>query len=208
MILPNGVEAWSMLPAKYIKEAISNIKDYLQQQGNGLRLPSKAINPFETEYRPELDTTKELDAKTANFYQSQIGILRWMVEIGRVDIITEGLHVGGAYGHAQRRAFAPGLACFLHTLKSITIRRWSLTQRTRPLILTISPSTIGRTFMATSRNNCRPMHQNRVAKSVDMQMFVDSNHAGDKQTQKVKDRISHLFEHGPDCMVLKEAVDG
>jgi hypothetical protein len=31
----------------------------------------------------------ELDSTRANFYQSQIGILRWCVELGRIDIITE-----------------------------------------------------------------------------------------------------------------------
>jgi hypothetical protein len=40
-------------------------------------------------YKPELDESPELDPVKANFYQSQIGILRWCVELGRIDIITE-----------------------------------------------------------------------------------------------------------------------
>jgi hypothetical protein len=40
-------------------------------------------------YKPELDASPELDPTGANFYQSQIGILRWCVELGRIDIITE-----------------------------------------------------------------------------------------------------------------------
>jgi hypothetical protein len=32
---------------------------------------------------------KELGDNEASFYQSQIGVLHWMVEIGRIDIITE-----------------------------------------------------------------------------------------------------------------------
>jgi hypothetical protein len=40
-------------------------------------------------YAPELDTTPELSAVDATFYQSQVGVLRWCVELGRVDIITE-----------------------------------------------------------------------------------------------------------------------
>ena len=39
--------------------------------------------------RPELDVTPELDAESANFYQSMIGVLRWAVELGRIDIATE-----------------------------------------------------------------------------------------------------------------------
>jgi len=33
--------------------------------------------------------TPELDAKRANYYQPQVGVLHWIVKIGRVDIITE-----------------------------------------------------------------------------------------------------------------------
>ena len=40
-------------------------------------------------YRPEIDTTAELNATDAAYYQSLIGILRWMVELGRVDICLE-----------------------------------------------------------------------------------------------------------------------
>ena len=40
-------------------------------------------------YRPELDATEELDDKLANRYLQYIGILRWAVELGRVDILLE-----------------------------------------------------------------------------------------------------------------------
>jgi hypothetical protein len=36
-----------------------------------------------------LDVTPELNVDQASFYQSQIGVLRWCVELGRIDIITE-----------------------------------------------------------------------------------------------------------------------
>ena len=41
------------------------------------------------DYRPEIDVSPELDATDAAYYQSLIGILQWMVELGRVDICTE-----------------------------------------------------------------------------------------------------------------------
>jgi hypothetical protein len=40
-------------------------------------------------YKPELDVSAELDAEMANFYQSQVGVLRWIIEMGRLDITTE-----------------------------------------------------------------------------------------------------------------------
>jgi hypothetical protein len=45
--------------------------------------------PFEGGNKPDLDESPELDPTRANFYQSQIGILRWYVELGRINIITE-----------------------------------------------------------------------------------------------------------------------
>ena len=41
------------------------------------------------DYRPELDVSEELDAGRANYYQGLIGVLRWIVELGRVDICCE-----------------------------------------------------------------------------------------------------------------------
>ena len=52
-------------------------------------MPSRAENPFAISYHPEMDTTPELKPVLVTYYQSQIGVLRWMVELGRVDIITE-----------------------------------------------------------------------------------------------------------------------
>ena len=44
-------------------------------------------------YRPEIDTSDELDYAEAAYYQSLIGILRWMVELERIDITCEVLMI-------------------------------------------------------------------------------------------------------------------
>ena len=46
-------------------------------------------NSHDTINRPELDITPELDPSMASYYMSLIGILRWIVELGRVDICLE-----------------------------------------------------------------------------------------------------------------------
>jgi hypothetical protein len=38
---------------------------------------------------PELDDFPELDPLMALYYQSQIGSLRWMIELGRIDMMTD-----------------------------------------------------------------------------------------------------------------------
>ena len=63
------------------------MEEYLKKTGE--KLPSRASTPFPTNYRPEIDTTRELNPTKAAYYQSLIGILRWVVELGRMDITCE-----------------------------------------------------------------------------------------------------------------------
>ena len=52
-------------------------------------LTQKAPNPFPGDYDPDLDMRDVWKDDQAAYFQSQIGILRWMVELGGVDIATE-----------------------------------------------------------------------------------------------------------------------
>lgn len=87
--LPNGVHAWGMSASKYAQAAVSNVKDYHGKMFPTRKWAKRTSGPFPLNYYPELDVTPELDAQAASFYQTQIGVLRWCVELGRIDIITE-----------------------------------------------------------------------------------------------------------------------
>jgi hypothetical protein len=51
-----------------------------------LRLPSKVSTPFSHKYRPEMDISPFLDHEYTCWYQQLIGILRWSIELGCIDI--------------------------------------------------------------------------------------------------------------------------
>ena len=85
--LENGVKAWAFSSFQHVRSAVSNIESTLEK--NGRNLPNIAETPIKTDYRPELDVTPELVPAQAAYYQSLIGILRWIVELGRVDICLE-----------------------------------------------------------------------------------------------------------------------
>ena len=89
MGLPNGVKAWVLSSSKYIQGALQICEKYLANSMNGRKLTQKAPNPFPGDYDTDLDTTDMLKDDQATYFQSQIGILRWMVELGWVDIATE-----------------------------------------------------------------------------------------------------------------------
>ena len=49
-----------------------------------------AKHPFSSQpYRPELDITELCNEEQVQFYQSLVGVMRWLCEIGRLDILTE-----------------------------------------------------------------------------------------------------------------------
>jgi hypothetical protein len=88
VVMENGVKAWSFSSSQYVQEAVNNVHKYLVDRGK--KYPSKAPGaPIKNEYRPEVDQTDELSPTDAAYYQSLIGILRWIVELGRVDICCE-----------------------------------------------------------------------------------------------------------------------
>jgi hypothetical protein len=88
-VLPNSMVAWGTSSSKYVQYAVQNIHEYLSALPGDHTLLKKASSPFAGGYKPELDDSPELDPIIANFDQSQIGILRWCVELGCIDIITE-----------------------------------------------------------------------------------------------------------------------
>ena len=76
-------------PKTYVKNSILVVERLLEEDGEGYVLKSNAKNPFPTGYKPEIDVTEELDHTLASRYMQLIGILRWAVEIGRIDIFLE-----------------------------------------------------------------------------------------------------------------------
>jgi hypothetical protein len=71
----------------YVKRALADVKKELADVDK--KLHSKVTTPITQSYRIELDTTpEELDAKRTNYYQGLIGVLRWMCELGQLDILV------------------------------------------------------------------------------------------------------------------------
>ena len=86
--LDNDMEAWAYSSSQYVQQAVKNVETYLADRG-AQKLPTKANAPIKNGYRPEIDISKTLSPHNAAYYQSLIGILRWIVELGRVDVCCE-----------------------------------------------------------------------------------------------------------------------
>ena len=86
----NDVYCWTLSPSKYVQEAVRNCREHLKTNFDGKYTMSKKMpNPFVMGYDADMDDSEECNPKEASYFQSLIGVMRWMVELGRVDIHTE-----------------------------------------------------------------------------------------------------------------------
>ncbi|GFH56846.1 hypothetical protein CTEN210_13322 [Chaetoceros tenuissimus] len=87
--IQDGSSAWSMNCVEYLKGAIENVDNQLQDHDSALKNYGDGKRPYPSSYRPEMDVTQELDAELMNRFQQYIGVLRWAIELGRIDVMTE-----------------------------------------------------------------------------------------------------------------------
>ena len=75
---------------KYCKAAVETVKALLADDGRELKSGRRNHKgPLPPGYKPELDITPEVNPDKVQRFQQLIGILRWAIELGRVDILTE-----------------------------------------------------------------------------------------------------------------------
>ena len=79
--------AWAFGSSQYVQAAVKNVEEYLTRKGQ--KLVAKAPTPLSSGYRPEIDVSPELSGADASYYHSLVGVLRWIVELGRADICVE-----------------------------------------------------------------------------------------------------------------------
>ena len=135
-------------------------------------------------YEPELDTSPELPPDEASYYNSIIGVMRWMVEIGRVDINTE-VSALSSFLALPRRGH---MEAALHIMSYLKIRHNSR--------LALDPSYPAidydsfnidaewTAFYGDVKEAIPPNAPKPLGKEVEIRMFVDSDHAGDKVTRR------------------------
>ena len=86
----NG-KCFTMGSENYLKGALRTVDNLLSHEGVQFRTGRKVPqNPFtSTSYRAELDLSEECNGSQHTIFQQLVGILRWLIELGRVNICVE-----------------------------------------------------------------------------------------------------------------------
>ena len=180
-LCPNGVWSWTMSPSKYVQEAVNNCEKYLSDNFDGkYSLPKVAPNPFAMGYEPELDDSTPLEPDAASYFQSIIGVLRWMCEIGRIDINTE-VSILSSFLAYPREGHLEAACHIMGYLKHKHNSRMFLDPSDPGIDPTIFNDGVDWSeFYGDVEEAIPPNAYKPLGKEVDIRMMVDSDHAGDK----------------------------
>jgi hypothetical protein len=147
-------------------------------------IPARPDNPFPVDYDPSADLSDILDPDCSSSYQHLIGVMRWMVELGRIDIATE-VSMLSSYlacpheGHLENALHVMGYLVRLnHNSRLIFDPMYP------DIDQTAFPSFEWTEFYGNVKEAILPDMPPSLGKDVDLCMMVDSDHAGDKRTRR------------------------
>ena len=179
--LPNGVEAWAQSTSQYVQEAVRNVEKYLSDRS--LTLMKGAATPLSANYGPELDVSPELDDDEATYYQSLIGVLRWMVEMGRVDIAVE-VSMMSSYVAMPREGHLQQLFHIFAYLKGVHNARMVFDPSYPDVDSDSFEKKDWTKFYGDVSEEKPPDAPEPLGKEFLLRAYVDSDHAGEKLTRR------------------------
>jgi len=194
---------WAMGSQKYVDAAVNTVEKQMKE--DGVMFTSKARQPFSTlAYRPELDDSILCESDQIRYFQNLIGMLRWAIEIGRVDIqfevsclsrylmqprmghVQQALNVFNYLKHHNR-------SFILYDTRKIEIN-WTTNN------IEGSPWERASAMKELYTDAVEDLPSNAPeprGKSVQINCFVDADHAGDKITRRSQTGILIYLNQTP-----------
>jgi hypothetical protein len=172
-----GADCWTMAPEKCIKAAIENVEKKL-----GGELPfskGQCSTPMRTDCHPAEDTHTELDAEGLGCYQELIGVLRWVVEIGRLDILLE-TSLLSSHLALPRKGHLEQVCHIFTCLKHGSRRRIYLDPSCPPISESPFQACDWTDFCKCAEEPIPSNMPTARGRIMSAHCFVDSDHAGDK----------------------------
>jgi hypothetical protein len=188
-------QCWATGSNSYIKEAIKVAELHIKNHGLSPTSTRKIgrNTPFNTcDYRPELETSALCDGELTTVYQNLIGILRWTCELGRIDILHE-VSLLSQYLAQPRIGHLTQVVNIFFYLKNHD-RSWMVLDPGRFEVewtprngTDIDPKLRAESLREIYTDACDELPSNMPTprgKPIDISVFVDADHAGNKVTRR------------------------
>ena len=179
------VRGYSMSGDHYCRSIVNDVQAKLNKQGRQLNANQKS--PCSAGYRPELDTSHELDEYSITDFQEIIGCLRWAIELGRADIAVEvsllSRHLAlPRRGHLDQ---AYNIVAYLkkHPYSKLVMDARPLCHKER-FAKRFKENAEWYEFYGEVREEIPSDAPKPLGKPVELTAFVDADHAGDKLTRR------------------------
>ena len=190
----SGNLCWTQSASAYIQEAVKNTEQWLDERN--MKLPARCDTPMSSSYRPELDTSPVLDDEEANWYQSAIGTLRWIIEIGRMDITCEVSMLASQMAQPRQGHLVAVLRIFAY-LKAHHNSRLAFDPTYPSVDHDSFPKTNWERFYGNVKEAIPPNAPEPLGRPVVLRTFVDADHAGDKMTRRSRTGFVQYINSAP-----------
>ena len=195
--LGNGDECWTMDSKKYVKAAIEVVRGLLAEDGRELKTSKpKHEGPIPINYEPELDATPHCDEEHASRYRQIIGILRWAIELGRFDILTE-VALLSQYQASPREGHLEALYWIINYLHRYPMRRLVMNHTMPEIDNSVFRHDDWSDFYGDVVKEDPPNMPVPLGNAMQMSCFVDADHAGNKVTRRSHTCVFILLNNTP-----------
>lgn len=196
-----GKECWAISSHDYVKQSITTIEEKIKRIGK--QLPKRCSAPLTSGYHPAEDVSLELDADDTQFYQEAIGMLRWAVEIGRIDILLE-VALMSQYLANPRLGHLEEVYHIFGYLKQ-TGKRTIYLDPDDPSIAESRFTKFDWVDFYKDYQEAIPIDAPEPrGKTLNLHVFVDSDHAGDKMSRRSQTGILIFCNRAPIGWISKK----
>ena len=204
VLLPNGRVEWAMSSRMYVKNAVKVVEFLIAEDNPEAKLKTTARNPFPTGYKPKLDVTPELNDELRLRFLHLIGILRWAIELGRIDIFVELSQLSQHLALPRRGHLEAIYHIFAYLKKHENGARIVFDPKTPQIDERVSNANIDwRDFYGEVSEELLLNMPEAKGQPVVVSCFVDANHAGNMITRRSHTGILIYVQNAPIVWFLK-----
>jgi hypothetical protein len=196
--LPSGKVEWAMGSKTYVRNAVKVVEALIAEDDPEAKLKTTARNPFPSGYKPELDVTPELNDELGSRFLQLIGILRWAIELGRMDIFVEVSQLSQHQALPRRGHLEALYHIFAYLKRHENGARIVFDPKTPNIDERVFNSDAEwQDFYGDVREELPPSMPEPKGKSIQISCFVDANHAGNVITRRSHTGIIIYVQNAP-----------